>query len=513
MLLAIFEYMEFFDFEGKKVVTVILLIVTAFSTGLFVNTEMLKELFTTLIIAQVSLLAILVSISFLSVQISSQVYTPLLAERFKEDGFLTEEIISLGSVVLLYLFLFLLTPLIQNTIFVPILAVLAVMGIIFTIYLILDIKNDVLGLINPDSLLRQISNESSFEEYKNYSDREINGEKDRNPLLVIYQLGIRSIDENNEYTAIKAVEALEDSIEDILEGYYSKKESDLYFEPLFNYWNGLMEKSIEKDFRDLTRRIVKAESSLVEKTWELDFKDLNEEFISNMQKLCQTAFEEGKLEHGYYRPIEKLLEDGIERKDQDLARQGASNVYFFGAKIQSALKPGSKLDCKPFWRQVMNLRDGAIGAIELSEFEEKEIEDTFYKEIENALICLLRAAIKDGVSEQEFSELEGNVFKIGESAAMKENEELVKRVARIIIELELKSGEKDTNGPFLIARLMDITREGLINSVFSDLQEEKPKTGLYWSIGSPNDDRSEEIKALQLESHNQLRFLKRSLPN
>lgn len=150
------------------------LLIGLLSSGLLfiLPADSFSSLFQVLALTQASLLAIIVSVGLLSVQIAANQFTPLIGRRFEEGQFLTSTILRFGASIALALIAMLLIPELyplagRLPLFGRVLLVAAgVGGATFSFLSVINVKDDMLNYLNPESLLDDLLEHVSFEAYR-----------------------------------------------------------------------------------------------------------------------------------------------------------------------------------------------------------------------------------------------------------------------------------------------------------------------------------------------------------
>lgn len=173
------------------------------------------EVLEVLVLGQASLLGIVLSVSLLSVQISTNQYAPQLSRVYRGGTFNT--IMSSFAISILFaLSLRTGLPLLSD------LQIALVVGVstglaAWSFEALFTLEQRLLGFLNPDPILDELIADVSLSRYRAFTDRHREeGRMARNPLLEIFQIARTALEQNNNYIALRAVEALEEATHKII---------------------------------------------------------------------------------------------------------------------------------------------------------------------------------------------------------------------------------------------------------------------------------------------------------
>lgn len=277
-----------------------------------------QELFETLVIAQASLLAIVISVSMMSMQVSTNRFAPQLSRLYRESSF-NAIIWRFGLSILLNLALFALpTPWVGR---VPVRAVVVglVVGVASWAFVaLLDIEDRLLVFLNPDPVLSSLVDSVSFERYHDFSvERREEGQVARNPILEIFQMAQTSLEQRDNYSALRAVDALEEATEQLLAGYAAlseerQQETARDIHKLFDYWNRVADLAIERGADDVLHAIVEAEGAIGREAIDLDLSTAATGAVDAVFHFCAVALANNRLEARYHAILGDLLSASLE---------------------------------------------------------------------------------------------------------------------------------------------------------------------------------------------------------
>ncbi|SHH01634.1 hypothetical protein SAMN05443636_1621 [Halobaculum gomorrense] len=277
-----------------------------------------QGLFETLVIAQASLLAIVVSVSMMSMQVSTNRFAPQLSRLYRESGF--DAITArFGFSILLDLMLFALpTPWVGRT---PVRAIVVglVVGVASWAFVaLLDIEDRLLVFLNPDPVLSSLVDSVSFERYHDFSvERREEGRIARNPILEIVQMAQTSLEQRDNYSALRAVDALDEATERLLTGYAAlspdrRRETAPDIHKLFDYWNQVADLAVERGADDVLHAIVDAEEAIGREAIDLDLSAAATGSVDAVFHFCAVTLATNRLEARYHATLGELLSASLE---------------------------------------------------------------------------------------------------------------------------------------------------------------------------------------------------------
>jgi hypothetical protein len=146
-----------------------------------------QPLLETLVIAQASLLAIVISVSMMSMQVSTNRFATQLSQLYRESSF-NAIVARFGLSILLDLVLFALPTLWMSRTVVRVAVVGAVIGVASWAFVsLLDIEDRLLVFLNPEPVLESLVDSVSFDRYHAFSvERREEGLIARNPILEVW---------------------------------------------------------------------------------------------------------------------------------------------------------------------------------------------------------------------------------------------------------------------------------------------------------------------------------------
>jgi hypothetical protein len=291
-----------------------------------------QSLFETLVLAQASLLAIVVSVSMLSMQVSTNRFAPQLAQLYRESGF-NAIIARFGVSILLDLALFALPA--SAVASIPTRAVvvgLAVGAASWAFVWLLEVEERLLVFLNPEPVLDTLVDSVSFERYHDFSvTRREEGRVSRNPILEIHQIVQTSLEQGDNYSALRAIDALEEATEVLLSEYASlpaerRRETAESLHKLFDYWNRIADRAVEEGADDTLHAVVDAESAIGHRAIELDVDEAATGAADALYHLCAVALANNRLESRYYETLGELLSDSIDDGSIEVAGRAITDL-------------------------------------------------------------------------------------------------------------------------------------------------------------------------------------------
>ncbi|MEF8863058.1 MAG: hypothetical protein V5A40_15105 [Haloarculaceae archaeon] len=291
-----------------------------------------QPLLETLVIAQASLLAIVISVSMMSMQVSTNRFAPQLSQLYRESSF-NAIIARFGLSILLDLVLFALpTPWMGRTA-VRVGVVGLVIGVASWAFVsLLDIEDRLLVFLNPEPVLESLVDSVSFDRYHAFSvDRREEGPVARNPILEIFQLAQTSLEQRDNYSALRAVDALEEATERLLEGYAGlsedrQTETASSVHKLFDYWNRVADLAVDRGADDVLHAIVDAERAIGREAIDLDLPTAATGAVDAVFHFCAVALANNRLESGYHATLGDLLSASLDAGMLDVARRAVTDI-------------------------------------------------------------------------------------------------------------------------------------------------------------------------------------------
>lgn len=291
-----------------------------------------QQLFETLVIAQASLLAIVISVSMMSMQVSTNQFAPQLSQLYRESSF-NAIITRFGLSILLDLALFALpTPWLGQTVVRAFIVGLVVGVASWAFVALLDIEDRLLVFLNPDPVLSSLVDSVSFERYHHFSvERREEGQLARNPILEIFQLAQTSLEQRDNYSALRAVDALDEATEQLLAEYAAlsedrQQETAPDIHKLFDYWNRVADLAIERGADDVLHAIVEAEGAIGREAIDLDLATAATGAVDSVYHFCAIALANNRLEARYQDTLGDLLSASLEAGTLAVAERAVTDL-------------------------------------------------------------------------------------------------------------------------------------------------------------------------------------------
>jgi|GEM_PF-4285101 len=447
------------------------LLIGLLSSGLLliVPANTLSSLFQVLALAQASLLAIIVSVGLLSVQIAANQFTPLIGRRFEEDEFLTSTILRFGVSIALALVAMLLIPVLY-----PLAGRLPIFGLVvlvaagaggatFSFLSVIDVKDDVLNHLNPESLLDDLLEDVSFEAYRRFSEKlQENGHTTRSPVLEIFQIGQRAFEDNDNHTAIYAIHTLDNASQKILAEYgelseKERREVSFYQQDLFDYWKRLIDSAVGKGTDKTLYQIALCQKEIAIVAAENRLSRVGGEAAKTLQYLCEQAYQRDKLEKSYYARFKHILEASIKYDVPGIANSTVIYIKSFAFTITRDFEPEGKHQSweesivdnlfaylRDTWSKVFEEKSGQI-----KDGEYRDLHDRFEKTIGHYVSTCW------AFDRPYPSNLESGLTSVAISAAENDEQWAVSRITRMLIELWVITERRDSRRTNDLARIID----------------------------------------------------------
>jgi len=291
-----------------------------------------QSLFRTLVIAQASLLAIVVSVSMMSMQVSTNRFAPQLSQLYRESGF-NAIIARFGVSILVDLALFALPAAWAGLSPVRGIVVGVVVGLASWAFVsLLEIEDRLLVFLNPDPVLASLVDAVSFERYHAFSvNRREEGQVARNPILEIVQLAETSLEQRDNYSALRAVDALDEATERLLSGYAAlpvdrRRETASSVHKLFDYWNRVADLAVERGADDVLHAIVDAERAIGREAVDLELPTVAVGAVDAVFHFCAVTLANNRLEPGYHATLGDLLSASLDAGTLEVARRAVTDL-------------------------------------------------------------------------------------------------------------------------------------------------------------------------------------------
>ncbi len=291
-----------------------------------------QQLFETLAIAQASLLAIVISVSMMSMQVSTNRFAPQLSQLYRESSF-NAIIARFGLSILLNLALFAVPTTWTNLPSTRAIIVGGVTGVAAWAFVsLLEIEERLLVFLNPDPVLESLVGTVSFDRYHAFSvNRREEGQVARNPILEIFQIAQTSLEQRDNYSALRAIDALDDATERLLSGYAElpaedQRETEPSVHKLFDYWNRIADLAVEWGSDDVLHAIVDAEQSIGQKALDLQLSTAAIGSVDAVFHFCAVTLANNRLESRYHATLGELLSTSLEAGMLDVARRAVTDI-------------------------------------------------------------------------------------------------------------------------------------------------------------------------------------------
>lgn len=287
-------------------------------------------LFQMLLPAEAAILGIVVSVTFLSLQISSNQYAPLVSRLYRDDAF-TGIIERFGLAILMDVIFIVTTPMIALSPITRGLAVAIVSGLATRSFLsIFAIESQLEVFLNPEPVLDDLLEDVSLDRYRRFTEtRREEGRITRNPLLEIYQIATTSLETHDNYGAIRAIDALGEATQRIFLAYEGAGESDHedLAEPIhkvFTYWDDLALAATTTGADDVLHAIVDTEVEVTKTLLDRNDKQLAVEAVRSVIYYYEVVIDTGTPHRAS--KLETLLESAIETDHPAVVREVAQGI-------------------------------------------------------------------------------------------------------------------------------------------------------------------------------------------
>lgn len=317
--------------EGRQYVPVVVAVVVG-TASTVPPTFPAQPLFETLVIAQASLLAIVISVSMMSMQVSTNRFAPQLSQLYRESSF-NAIIARFGLSILLDLTLFGLPAVWLNRGLVRPIAVGAVVGVAAWAFVsLLDIEERLLVFLNPEPVLDSLVESVSFERYQSFSaNRREEGPVARNPVLEIFQLAQTSLEGNDSYGALRAVDALAEATERLLGGYADlppdrRDDAEASVHKLFDYWNRVADEVADRGADDVLHAVVDAEFEIGREVISLGRPTAAIGAVDAVYHFCAVTLANNRFEASYHATLSDLLVASLDAGLLDVTRRAVTDL-------------------------------------------------------------------------------------------------------------------------------------------------------------------------------------------
>ncbi|GAA0646552.1 hypothetical protein [Salarchaeum japonicum] len=447
------------------------LLIGLLSSGLLLilPADSISSLFQVLALAQASLLAIIVSVGLLSVQIAANQFTPLIGRRFEEDEFLTSTILRFGASIALALIAMLLIPeLYPLTGRLPLFGLVLLIaagtgGATFSFLSVIEVKDDMLNYLNPESILDDLLEDVSFEAYRSFSEElQENGPTARSPVLEIFQIGQRAFEDNDNHTALYAIHTLDKASQKILTEYgelteEERRDVSFHQRDLFDYWKRLIDSAVENGTDKTLYQIVLSQKEIATVAAENRLSSVGGEAAKTLQYLCEQAYQRDRLDKGYYARFKHILEASIKYDVPGIANSTVIYMKSFAFTItrdfehegehrswEESIVDNLFAYLRDTWSKVFEEKSGQI-----KDGEYRDLHDRFEKTIGHYVSTCW------AFDRPYPSNLESDLTSVAISAAENDEQWAVSRITRMLIELWVITERRDSRRINGLARIID----------------------------------------------------------
>lgn len=437
-----------------------------------------------LIVSQASILAIVVSVGFLSVQITANQFTPLVTRIHKQEDFLGGVIRLYGISVFIAICMFILSPNIPES--ASLLRSLSVALPIYTAsvnFMYLNtIKDKVYSHLDPTHLLTRLENEVDMDEYYQFiSSEEDEQENEERSISIqtIYLIGIRAFDEQDIYTAKQTVNSLAKSTKALFDQYSSQSQQDKPdvegFSDLFDYWNNLGETAITTGGEESCTQLIKKQCEISQYAISNGLDEGGEQAVKSLVETCRLASTEGGLMVEHCQEIGDVILKGITEDSPETSKVVLQEINVL---IEWAIKEEEEQIMKKLWEQLQNCwgvfieeRGDAIGE---SKFINIGSVRPAFRGTDRSMGSTISPSVERKYDELhfEFGELAVKYFKqenlsvspkawftkIGKKAATKSNQIAVSEILILMVDVYIH--KEDSNIELWGSRIATIMSEG-----------------------------------------------------
>ncbi|MFC6733555.1 MULTISPECIES: hypothetical protein [unclassified Haladaptatus] len=290
-----------------------------------------SRLFELLALMQASFLAIVISVSLLSVQITSSRGAPLLADLYRDRVF-SRLLVRFGTSILVALALFGMVPHLSG----PALRASAVAAGVgtagYSFLSLLKLEGRLLSFLDPEPVLTDLVDRVSFDRYRTFATRRREeGRGARNPALEIFQIAQTSLDNRDHYGALQAVAALKSATAQILAQYGDVADAEQVaaagsIHKLFDYWNRIAVQAVESGADDVLHAIVDAEVELTTNALKASLRRPAVEGVRSLAYFCGVAADADRLEPHCWEALLSLLDSAIDANDPEVTNTVVLNI-------------------------------------------------------------------------------------------------------------------------------------------------------------------------------------------
>jgi hypothetical protein len=335
----------------------------------------------------------------------------------------------------------------------------------------------MLNQLNPESLLDDLLDDVSFEAYRRFSEEfEEKGHTARSPALEIFQIGQQAFDDNDNHTAIYTIYTLNEASLKILTEYAKfseeeRREISFHRQDLFDYWKRLIDSSIEKGTDKTLYQIVLSQQEIATTAAENRLTGLGTKAAKTLKYLCEQAYQQDRLEKGYYARFNHILEASIEHDVPKIANSTVIYIKSLSFTVTRDLEyeeeyrsPEEHIVDNLFaylrdtWSMVFKKKSGQI---------EKGKYRDLYDRFENDICHYVSTC---WAFERPYpSNLESDLTAVAISAAENDEQWAVSRLTRILVELWVIAERRDSRRTNDLARIIDSGGRGGVEDAFDHI--------------------------------------------
>lgn len=436
--------------ENRHVGIALVTGITAAMASFYLPGERLSQLFQTLVVAEASLLAIIVSVGLLSIQIAATQFTPLIGRRLKEKQFLTDILHLFGISISLALIGMVLAPPLTSIVnplsnfLVGTLTFFGVGSATVSFFSLIKTKNEVLEYLDPKPVLDELLDHVSFERYRRFSEQSVDEESPppRSPVLEIFQIGQRALEENDGDTAVYAIYTLNRASNKIMHEFGTtpeKERKEIYFQhqDLFRHWERLVDAAVEHGTDTPLYRIATSQKEIAVLAAEKGLEGIGSEAAGTLKYVCKKSYREGRLEKSYYHRFQPILEKSIEYEATNIAEYTIFSMKLLMFDLAKNVRP--EVDNRSIESRVIEglfayYRDSWSKLLkdkcrEIEKGELRKIHDGFESDIGHYIwTCWAHDSPYP-------RKLESNLVSVATSAAENDEQWAVCRLTRMLVEL------------------------------------------------------------------------------
>jgi len=283
--------------------------------------------FEVLIIGQASLLAIVLSVSLLSVQVSTTQYAPLLSRVYRNGTFNT--IMTKFGISILVALGFRTSISLMNGIGVGVALGLSAGLAAWSFQALFALEEELLSFLNPDPILDELVSETSLSRYRAFTDthRE-EGRVARNPLLEIFQITRTAVEQNDNYSALRAVDALEQATKRLIDDLATLPPAEQRaamesVHRLFDYWIQISRLTAQRGADDVLHALIEGLERIGERTRDETVPEITARVVTALGRSCKHIQKSDRLERHY---VERLSTFAV--TEQQVVAEAVTDTIF-----------------------------------------------------------------------------------------------------------------------------------------------------------------------------------------